>query len=342
MLTGAPPVELRWHKDYLVIGIGENGADDIIQRFGGKTPDWLANVRKELPVERPSVIHFVNVQTALATVLPFGGLEGFKIANTLGVDRVKFYANVTGLDATSTLSKSLLSLDGKPRGLFALLEIEPLKPADLATIPKDATFAIAAKFDLDKALKGLVGFVGQFDPQAQQEFNRTLAEANQQLGFDVSQDLFQSLGNTWCVYNSPGEGGLVFTGLTAVVKVKDRERLLKVHEKLLTNVRAMNEELERLNADNNNNRGRRPSGIDVSDFKFGGQTIYFVNVIGDDSPFAPRRLFIKTLAAWSDCFILWRTCSPRLSAASCSGSEWTSMCRCCHPWRPSNRTCDRA
>jgi hypothetical protein len=286
MPPGAPPVELRWHKDYLVIGVGEDGAEDIIKRFGGKTPDWLANVRKELAVERPSVVHFLNIQTVLANVLPFAGLEGFKVANSFGVDRVRFYANVSGLEGTSAVSRSLLSLDGKPRGLFTLLEAEPLKPADLARIPKDATFALAAKFDLDRAIKGLVSIVGQFDPQAQQQFDRTMAEARKELGFDVSQDIFQSLGNTWTVYNSPGEGGLVFTGLTAVVTVKDRERLLKAHDKLLANVRAVNEELARLNADNVR-RGRRPGAVLISDFKFAGHTVYFVNTIGAEAPFAP-------------------------------------------------------
>ena len=43
---------------------------------------------------------------------------------------------------------------------------------------------------------------------------------------EISEDVLQSLGDTWCVYNSPGEGGLVITGLTAVVPVTDRERLV--------------------------------------------------------------------------------------------------------------------
>jgi len=44
--------------------------------------------------------------------------------------------------------------------------------------------------------------------------------------------LLKSLGDSWCVYNSPGEGGLVLTGLTAVVSVRDADRLAKVQQRL--------------------------------------------------------------------------------------------------------------
>jgi hypothetical protein len=79
---------------------------------------------------------------------------------------------------------------------------------------------------------------------------------------------------------------LVFTGLTAVVPVKDRQRLIAAHDKLLALMRAANEERNRLNADNDG-RGRRPDGQVVSEFKSGGHTIHFLNFIGDEVPFAP-------------------------------------------------------
>ena len=41
------------------------------------------------------------------------------------------------------------------------------------------------------------------------------------LGFDVPR-LARSLGDVWCLYSSPGEGGLIATGLTLVVPVRDR------------------------------------------------------------------------------------------------------------------------
>jgi hypothetical protein len=60
-----------------------------------------------------------------------------------------------------------------------------------------------------------------------------LRETEKLLGFRIGEDLLQSLGDVWCVYNSPGEGGLVLTGLTAAVPLKDPDRATAAHAKLL-------------------------------------------------------------------------------------------------------------
>lgn len=282
---GAPAVEIAWHNNYLIVGVGEGAVETIRKRFGGKTPEWLANVRKELPVERPAMVHYLNVQTVLATAVPFAGLQGFKAVNVLGLDRLKYYANVSGLEGTSNVSRSLVALDGQPKGLLALLEGEPLKPAELAAIPKDATLAVAAKFDLDRTLNAIADLAGQFDPQAKQQFQAQVAAIDRQLGFSISEEIFKSLGDTWTIYNSPGEGGLVITGLTAVVPLKDRERLLKAHDKLLAaSPRAPTPQPPNAQGGNGN---VRPRGAFVEDFQYGGHKIHFMNFIGDEVPFAP-------------------------------------------------------
>ncbi len=286
MPQGAPPVELRWHQDYLVIGVGDGVADEIIKRFGGKAPEWLAKLRQELPVERTAVVHYLNIRKAFGVAIPLVGLEAFKVVNTLGLDRLNYYASVSGLEGTGAVSRSQLAMEGKPRGIFALADTGPLKQADLTAVPKDATLALVAKFDAEVALKRLIELIGQFDARSQQQFKDELAAVEKQLGFQISEDVLQSLGDTWCLYNSPGEGGLVVSGLTAVVQVTDRERLIKAHDKLLASIRTVNAELTRLQADGSN-RGVRPSGVTIADFKFAGHTVYFLNFIGDRAPFAP-------------------------------------------------------
>jgi hypothetical protein len=285
MPQGAPAVEIAWHNNYLIVGVGDGAVETIRKRFGGKAPEWLANVRKELAVERPAMVHYLNVQTVLATAVPLAGLQGFKVVNVLGLDRLKYYANVNGLEGAGSVSRSLLAMDGKPRGLLALLEGEPLKAAELAAIPKDATLAVTGKFDLDKTLNAIVDLVGQFDPQARQQFQTQMADIDRQVGFSIRDEIFKSLGDTWSVYNSPGEGGLVITGLTAVVPVKDRERLLKAHDKLLSAApRAPKPQPPNPQGGNGNVRTR---GAFVADFQYGGRKVHFMNFIGDEVPFAP-------------------------------------------------------
>ena len=54
-----------------------------------------------------------------------------------------------------------------------------------------------------------------------------------ELGIDLQEDLLKPLGDVWCVYNSPAEGGLLVTGLTGVVQVKDHDRLEATLNKLI-------------------------------------------------------------------------------------------------------------
>ena len=54
-----------------------------------------------------------------------------------------------------------------------------------------------------------------------------------ELGIDLEQDVLKPLGDVWCVYNSPAEGGLLVTGLTGVVQVKDHARLEATLDKLI-------------------------------------------------------------------------------------------------------------
>jgi hypothetical protein len=285
MPQGAPPVELRWHKNYLVVGVGGGSADEIIKRFGGKQPAWLAELRNDLPLERPAMVHYINIRRAAGIAIPFIGLDGVRTMNVLGLDRLNYYASVSGLEGTGAVSRSRLAMEGKPAGIFALLEAEPLQPSDLTAIPKDATFAIAARFDAGNALKRLMELLGQLDPGAHQQFKNELAAIEKQFDFKISEDVLQSIGDTWCLYNSPGEGGLLFTGLTAVAPVKNRERLIKAHDKLLASIRAVNEQFARLQTDNGSRGMRR--GVEISDFEFGGHTVYLVSFIGETVPFAP-------------------------------------------------------
>ncbi len=54
-----------------------------------------------------------------------------------------------------------------------------------------------------------------------------------QPGLKLREDVLQPLGDTWCIYSSPGEGGLLVTGLTAVARLKDPQRAAQSYPKLM-------------------------------------------------------------------------------------------------------------
>ena len=104
--------------------------------------------------------------------------------------------------------------------------------------PRDANLALATRLDAARVLDVAIEIAGKIEPQAPKEFNANLKELEEHLGVDLRQDVLAALGNVWCVYNSPDEGGLILTGLTGVVRVKDYERLSAAHAKLLAAAKA--------------------------------------------------------------------------------------------------------
>ena len=90
-----------------------------------------------------------------------------------------------------------------------------------------------------RVLETVLRIAGKIEPQAPEEFNANLKQTrSSKLGVDLRQDVLASLGDVWCVYNSPDEGGLILTGLTGVVRVKDYDRLSAAQAKLLAAAKA--------------------------------------------------------------------------------------------------------
>ena len=138
--------------------------------------------------------------------------------------------------------------------------------------------------------------------------NRQLDTIAVGLGFHPKNDLAASLGDTWCIYNSPSEGGLIVTGLTVTGTLKDRPKLLKSNDQLLASVR---QQQALLQAMMQNNPGIVVSmGPTIADCQYRGQKIYFLNFGQAASPVAPAwcitddhvvfGLFPQTIKAYLD------------------------------------------
>jgi hypothetical protein len=282
---GRDPV-VEWGVDgkYLVVGIGDGSADAIVAREKGTAPKWLSALRDRLKVERPAMVHYLNIKKILEIVQQVSGGRGMpgQVFDALGLNNLTSLSSVSGLDASGWVSNSLLGMDGPPAGIFALSGGEPLSAADLASIPKDATFALAARFDLDHAYRGISEIAGRIHPQARLELEQGLAMVENHLGVDLSRDVFKALGSTWCVYSAPSEGGLLVTGLTIVVPVRDHERLAKAESRLRGLAQAgMAPPPGAVHA-----YGGQPQ-VTIVDFEFRGNQIHFLNFVGEPVPVAP-------------------------------------------------------
>jgi hypothetical protein len=221
-----------------------------------------------------------RIVTMASTTIPDPSVK--TVLAAIGLDKVTNLASVTGLDSTGCVTRTRLGIDGESTGLFALVEGKPLTAADLAVIPRDSSVAAAARLDLEKMYRGFRDLVGKVEPRAQESFDQEVKQFEAAVGLNLSEDLFKAVGDTWRVYNSPSDGGLVFTGLTAVATVRDRARLVNAFQKI---EHLAQEEAKRVAGLDGPPRGNRH--VTIKHIEFGKQTIYFVNFVGAESPVAP-------------------------------------------------------
>jgi len=216
----APAVTWGVKGRYFIVGVGEGTVEKILERGATAEPEWLAEVRRQLPVERRSTLTYLDVKGATEPFFPLLG----------------------------------------ERGAFAA--------------------------------RGIV---------------EALREIEIELGISPRDDLLKPLGDVWRIYNSPGEGGFVITGLTLVVDVDDPGRLAATQQKLVARV-----------SQEFGERGPR-----IEQFEYAGREIYFFNARDDDFPLAP---------AWclaDDKLIVSTFPSPPATARWCFP---ISTCRNCSRW----------
>jgi hypothetical protein len=277
--TPGPLVTWGLAGKYLVVGVGAGAFETILARARGeKIPAWLTSIRKQAPVERVSTVGYVNVKQIVTQFAPMGGPQVKTVLDATGLAGVTSMASVTGLDKAGFVSQTLIGIDGEPSGVMRVISGKPLTPADLAPIPRDATFAVAARYDLSDVLATATKVAGQIDQRTAEEATLALKQISDSTGVSVEDDLLKSLGDVWCVYNSPGEGGFLVTGVTAVAQVKDRARLAAALDKLVT---LANSQFERRAGPGN----MPPPKIEK--LTYAGKEIYYVNARTPEFPVAP-------------------------------------------------------
>ncbi len=260
---------------YLIAVLGDGEADDVLKRGRGNPPEWLTSIRQQLPVPRRATLAYTNLKGVIAMVQATAGPQAATVIKALGLDSITSLASVTGLDETGFVSKSLVRIEGESEGLLAAVSNKPLEAKDLAPIPQDATFAVAARIDVSQVWQTIVAMIGKIDPRGGERFAEELGMVEERLGFKIRDDLLAPLGDVWCLYNSPGEGGLVVTGLTAVVSLKDAKRAAATHEKLIALVKAAV-------------YGAPPDLVPrIEEFQFAGRQVYSLNVPDAEFPVAP-------------------------------------------------------
>jgi len=257
---GAPAPELvgRWRTfrlpfdsrmqmnvfgQYLIIGIGKDEGENIIQRSRTPVPKWLAEARKKLDFERPASLNYIDMS---GVIRRFGEIdpEVLQVMTQSRMVELGTMVSGVGMDGEATISKTIISFSGKLDEEFKAERIVPLLASDLQAIPADATMAAAWRIDADECLRRMNAWAqsaGDMSDVFNEIFDEMLGEIQSELDID-RHALLQSVGTRWRVYSSPGQGGFIVTGATLVVDIRDRQKLLDVEKALLERIARESEE----------------------------------------------------------------------------------------------------
>jgi hypothetical protein len=267
---GGPEFLMGAKGNYYYIATGEGEMEALLKRAGGSAPKWLTDLHKQLPVERVSTVAMIHVHPLIEALAPMGEPQAAKVLEATGISGIDRLTSVSGLDKDGFVSRSLVSFRGEPKGLLQLADQKPLTTADLELIPRDATFALAWKLDPEKARATIQSLAEQIDPKEKEPFGKW-TEAQR----DFFDGLVKALGDTWCVFDSRDGGGM-FTGVTAVVSLKDRDAAEAVQKRLLATIDAAGKAAP--------DERRRPR---VEQFQFAGKTVHVFDYGDKSFPLAP-------------------------------------------------------
>jgi len=226
-----PEIRIGYRASQLIVTLGKETPKEVVAKLQkpGKAPAWISKTMQELPVERPSMLIAFNAQKLISTLQPvITDPMASKVLEALGINKLKSFASVSGLDKTGMHSMSLITTDGTPSGLFDLIPDKPIGLNDFKGIPASAINATVTRFDLaylyDKALK----LADQIDPNVRGQVEQTLAAVEPQLGFSVKSDFLDGLGDTWSFYSSSTEPGVSFVpGFVITASVRKQEGVAK-------------------------------------------------------------------------------------------------------------------
>jgi hypothetical protein len=257
--AGSQTWTIGFEGSYFIAAAGDKELPAMLARMKQKEPPaWLTAVAKQVPIQRRTVVTYLNLKSLRELLLAQSpGPEVRSVVETLGLDKVTSLVQAAGLEGEGFVGRTLLATEGEPRGLLRLVPDRPLRPEDLKPIPRDATFALAFRLDLAEAVDTIASAADKAGPEPPDGLQGQLNWIQLRLGIAV----LGSLGDTWCIYNSPGEGGW----LTIVVPIRNPATFLLGYGRAIDAIRKSSD-------------GVGPPGQsspEIHSFSFAGRTVFW-------------------------------------------------------------------
>lgn len=290
--AGEAPVHLIWREvDGRVMLALTGDPEGLVAGIGNPERSLAANARYRqcrdaTATDRP--IHlslFIDVPAIIDLIeeiaehedepLPLEFDDWIEQLGVAAMQGIYFQLGGSGPDSVTDL---YIGTSGPQHGLLKLWDQQPLRRSDLAVIPANAYWGSACNFDLLKLWEEMRRVAVTLNPDAEQDIEEGLAEAREELGFHVIDELLASLGDTWVLYDAPEQGSLIVTGAVLVVDVRDDTTLRRCFKHLIERISS---EIDWQGAE-----------LRIMKTQRDGHTIRYVVAAGLPSPIAPAAAFV--------------------------------------------------
>ncbi len=292
-LEGAS-LTLHRHENYFILGWGKDTVDRAVKGLKDESQGLKVNPRFEAGMEkvlldRPSSVAWFDMKSLVNKAVQGLGPQGLVVAavvQQLGADTIESLAMCSGVVDGQLHSKGFLKTGGKTEGLLALAAGRPLSAKDFQEVPADADLVLAFTIDLPKILGTTRKLIAQAGEQPKENFEQILAQLEKELGLSFENDVFKAFGQSWLLYDSPSNGGVLFTAPILGLEVTDYEAAKKTFAKLM--------DVLKLAVPGEIQGGRFGRGIYLTKKSFLDHEIYYINPVGREEPFAPAFTLTKT------------------------------------------------
>ncbi len=287
---------LHRHKNYFILGWGKGTVDEALKGLKGESqglkddPRFLAGMEK-VALERTGSVVWFDLKSLVDKAVKGLGPQGLIVAamvKQLGLDSVESLALCTGIVEGQVHTRGFLKTGGKTEGVLALAAGRPLTPKDFQHVPGDADLALGFTLDFPRVLKTARTIIAQAGDQPKEGFDRFLAQLEMELGgLSLENEFFKAFGNAWVLYDSPANGGILATAPVLSVDVTDHDKAKIVLEKLMNVLKN-----DVLRGERQTGRFRRGEFLEKKTFL--DHDIYYVNIVGNESPFSVSFLLTET------------------------------------------------
>ena len=233
------------NDQYLAIAVGPHEMESMLANMKTDPPEWLRDLRHEIPVDRTSAVTYTNVESFLELgqrVAADAG-AGMRMEQTtliMGVKNVTSAGWISGLDDQGFVCRGTVHLNGEPAGFLGLIEGEPLEEATFGKIAADRMLMTGVRISVPK-LFALTRDIIDLNEFSRGQFDIGVAALNDMLDINLEEDVIETLDDHAYFYGSvnfanPMAGWVLGIGASRQMELTDAYN--KINEFIESNCEA--------------------------------------------------------------------------------------------------------